>query len=127
MIVTQKLLKDAIATLQENKETTRYKWLTLAAWKTLLYSCYDFGSSLDFSLHQLKKGLTSFGPISEKVSAGNDTGIHSRYKHIGKGKHIFIYMSSLNKTTSSEPAVEIAKFRKQTKPTASSSDASARP
>jgi ribosomal protein L16 Arg81 hydroxylase len=77
MIVTHKLLKDVIAALQENEGTMRDKWLTLAAWKTQLYSRYDFRSGLDLSLQQLKKELTLFGPISKKLSAGNDTAVRS--------------------------------------------------
>ena len=71
------LLKDAIAALRENEEITRGKWLTLAAWKTILYCHYDFGNGLDFSLTQLLKGLALFGPISDKFSTGNDTRMHS--------------------------------------------------
>jgi hypothetical protein len=107
MSVTHKLLKDMMASLRENKEMMRDKWLMLAAWKTVIYSHYDFGSGLEFSLQQLKKGLTLLGPISEKVSAGNDTGIHSRYnKWIGKDKDTFIYMSTSNKTNPSEPTMK---------------------
>ena len=72
------LLKDAIAALRENEEITRDKWLTLAAWKTLLYAHYDFESGPGLSLTQLLKGLALFGPISDKVSAGNGTIIHYR-------------------------------------------------
>jgi hypothetical protein len=54
--------------------------------KTLIYSHYDFGSGLDFNIQQLKKGgLALFGSVSEKVSAGHDTGIHSHEKWTGKG------------------------------------------
>jgi hypothetical protein len=58
----------------------------LAAWKPLIYSHYDFGNGLDFNIiQQLKKWLTLLGPVSKKVSAGNDIGIHSHCKKwIGK-------------------------------------------
>jgi hypothetical protein len=47
-----------------------------------------------------------FGPISEKVSAGNDSGIHSRYKHIGKDKHMFVYLLSSKTIAPSEPTTK---------------------
>ena len=106
MIVPHVLLKDAIAALRENEEIMRDKWLMLAAWKTLLYSHFDFGSGLDFSLTQLLKGLAFLCPISDKVSAGNDTRIHSRYKFINKVKHTFIFMSSSNESAPSEPTMK---------------------
>jgi hypothetical protein len=90
--------------VRTKQETTRDKWLTLAAWKSLLYSHYDFGSGLDFNIQQLQKGLALFGPISEKVSAGNDSGIHSRYKHIGKDKH-----TTLNSETARQYLLESIK------------------
>jgi hypothetical protein len=78
MIVTHKILTDVMVALRENEKMMRRdNWLLMlvAAWKTRLYTHYDFGSGLDFHIQQLKKGLTSFGPVSEKVSAGNDTGM----------------------------------------------------
>jgi hypothetical protein len=106
MIVTHKLLKDAMATLWENKKMMRDKWQTLAAWKTLIYSCYDFGTGLDFNIQLLRKGLALVGSVSKKVSAGNDTRNHSCKKWKGKGKKcMFVCMPSSNKTAPSEPTM----------------------
>jgi hypothetical protein len=72
----------------------------LAAWKTLLfYTHYDFGSGLDFNIQQLKKGLTSCGPLSEKLYAGNDMGSsHGLGKAINVHLFVVCRMPSSNKT-----------------------------
>jgi hypothetical protein len=53
MVTCKELLKDVMPALWENKKMMRDKWLMLAAWKTLYYSHYDFGSGLDFNIQQL--------------------------------------------------------------------------
>jgi hypothetical protein len=103
VVVIHKLLKDVMTALRGEQENHERKVADTSVWKTLIYVHYDFGSGLDFNIQQLKKGLTLFGPVSEKVSAGNDTGIHSLEKWIGKGnKCMFVCMSSSNETAPSE-------------------------
>jgi hypothetical protein len=107
MIVTCKLLKDAIDAQRDNEKTTRAKWLMLAAWKTLIYYHYGFGSGLDFNIQQLKKRLAFFGvqflrkyPLEMILEC-----IPAAKSGLGKTMNVRFYssMSSSNKSTPSEP------------------------
>ena len=60
--------------LREEEPTTRDKWLTVDAWKKLIYIRYDFDSIIDFTIGDSTWALNLLGAIRLKVSTGNNTG-----------------------------------------------------
>jgi hypothetical protein len=79
MSVTTQMVNSAISTMRDEASTTRNKWLTLDAWKTILYHYYDFDDELGFTMNTLTRAVKRFGSIVEsKVSGGNSTGVHLR-------------------------------------------------
>ena len=60
--------------LGKEEPTTRDKWLTVDAWKQLIYICYDFDSNIEFSVSDFNKTVNNVGAIHSKVSTGNNTG-----------------------------------------------------
>jgi hypothetical protein len=85
MSVTTKMVKSAITTMRDEASTTTNKWLTLEAWKTILYHYYGLDDELGFSMNTLTRAVKLFGSIVDsKVSGGNSTGVHFRIQHFIK-------------------------------------------
>ena len=93
MSVTTKIVKSAIKAIQDeattmrNKQATtmRNKWLTLEAWKTIIYHYYDFDNELGFDINLLTRALKLFGSsIDSNVCLGNLTGVHLRTQYFVK-------------------------------------------
>ena len=85
MSVTTQMVKSAITAMWEQETTTRNKWLTLEAWKTILYHYYDLDDELGFTMNTLTKAVKLFGSIVDsKVSGGNSTGVHFRTQYFIK-------------------------------------------
>jgi hypothetical protein len=80
MVVARKIIISALVELGKEEPTTRDKWLTVDAWKSLLFTRYDFDTSIDFSTREFNKALNLLGAIRLKVSTGNLTGMHAREK-----------------------------------------------
>jgi hypothetical protein len=81
MVVARKIISSALVELGNEEPTTRDKWLTVDAWKKLLFTRYDFdSSSIDFTIRQFSHALNLLGSIRLKVSTGNLTGTHVREK-----------------------------------------------
>ena len=79
MSITSQMVNLAITTIHDEAPTTRDKWLTLEAWKTILYHYYDLDDELGFSMNILTRAVKLFGSIVDsKVSTGNSTGVHLR-------------------------------------------------
>jgi hypothetical protein len=77
MSVTTKIVKSAITAIRDEATTTRNKWLTLEAWKTIVYHYYDFDDELGFNINLLTRALKLIGSsVDLKVCQGNTTGVH---------------------------------------------------
>jgi hypothetical protein len=74
MVVARKIITSALVKLGKEEPTTRDKWLTVDAWKSLLYTRYNFDSSIDSSIREFSRALHNLGAILQKVSTGNNTG-----------------------------------------------------
>ena len=74
MVVERKIISSALLELGKEGPTTRDKWLTVDAWKSLLYNHYDFDSSIDLSIREFSRALHNLGTIRLKLSTGNNTG-----------------------------------------------------
>jgi hypothetical protein len=74
MVVARKIIISALVELGKEEPTTRDKWLTVDAWKSLLFTRYDFDTSIDFSIREFNKALNLLGAIRLKVATGNNTG-----------------------------------------------------
>jgi hypothetical protein len=72
MVVKRKIISSALAELGMDEPTTRDKWLTLNAWKNLIYSRYDFDCTIDFSISNFYRALHNLGAIRLKISTGGD-------------------------------------------------------
>ena len=55
MVVARKIIISALVELGKEEPTTRDKWLTVDAWKSLLFTRYDFDTSIDFSIRELTR------------------------------------------------------------------------
>jgi hypothetical protein len=85
MSVTSKIVNSAITAIGDEATTTRNKWLTLEAWKTILYHYYDLDDQLGFNINLLTKAVRLFGSsVDSKVSLGNETGVHLRTQYLVK-------------------------------------------
>jgi hypothetical protein len=82
MVVARKIIISALVELGKEEPTTRDKWLTVDAWKSLICIRYDFDTSIDFTIRQFSRALHSMGAIRLKVSTGNNTGMHFREKSL---------------------------------------------
>jgi hypothetical protein len=80
MVVERKIISSALVELGKEEPTTRDKWLTVDAWKKLIYTRYDFDSTISFSTSDFNRALNSLGAVRQKVSTGNNTGTHVREK-----------------------------------------------
>jgi hypothetical protein len=80
MVVARKIISSALVELGNDEPTTRDKWLTVDAWKILLFTRYDFDSSIDFTIRQFSSALNLLGAVRLKVWTGNHTGTHLREK-----------------------------------------------
>jgi hypothetical protein len=74
MVVERKIISSALLELRNEEPTTRDKWLTVDAWKKIIYTRYDFDSTIDFSASDSNRALNLLGAIRLKVSTGNNTG-----------------------------------------------------
>jgi hypothetical protein len=79
--------------ITDKESRTRNKWLTLEAWKTIIYYYYDLDDQLGFSLNTLTRAERLFGSaIDSTVRQGNTTGVHLRtqafVKHNKNGKKL---------------------------------------
>jgi hypothetical protein len=74
MVVAKKIISSALVELGNDEPTTRDKWLTVDAWKTLIYIHYDFDSNINFSASDSNRALNLLCAIRLKVSTGNNTG-----------------------------------------------------
>ena len=75
MVVARKIISSALVELGNDEPTTRDKWLTVDAWKKIIYIHYDFDSNINFSASDSNRALNLLGAIRLKVStAGNNTG-----------------------------------------------------
>jgi hypothetical protein len=93
MSVSTQTVNSAITAIQDEEPRTRNKWLTLDAWKTIIYPHYDLDDQLGFSLNTLTRDMRLFGSASDStVRQGNTTGVHLRtqafVKHNKNGKKI---------------------------------------
>jgi hypothetical protein len=61
MYLEKKLVTSALTELLEQEPTTRDKWLSLEAWISLLYTHYDFGCGIDFTIGDFKRVLHTLG------------------------------------------------------------------
>jgi hypothetical protein len=85
MSVTAQMVNSAITVIRDEAPTTRNKWLTLEAWKTILYHCYDLDDELGFSMNTLVRAVKLFGSaVDSKVRGGNSTGVHLRTQFLVK-------------------------------------------
>jgi hypothetical protein len=48
MSVTTQMVNSAITAMRDEANTTSNKWLTLEAWKTILYHSYDLDDAIYF-------------------------------------------------------------------------------
>ena len=72
MVVARKIITSALVKLGKEEPTTRDKWLTVDAWKSLLYTRYNFDSSIDSSIREFSRALHNLGAIHLKVSTGGN-------------------------------------------------------
>jgi hypothetical protein len=85
MSVTTKILKSAVTAIRDEATTTRNKWLTLEAWRTIIYHYYDFDDDMGFSVNLLTRALKLIGSsVDLKVCQGNTTGVHLRSQYFVK-------------------------------------------
>jgi hypothetical protein len=85
MSVTTQMVNSAIAAMRDEANTTSNKWLTLEAWKTILYHYYDLDDELGFSMNILTRAVKLFGSVVDhKVRGGNSTRVHLRLKSFVK-------------------------------------------
>ncbi len=68
MVVARKIIISALVELGKEEPTTRDKWLTVDAWKKLIYIRYDFDSIIDFTIGDSTWALNLLGAIRLKVS-----------------------------------------------------------
>ena len=80
MVVARKIISSALVELGKEEPTTRDKWLTVDAWKKLIYIRYDFDTTIDFSIRDSSILLNLLGSIRLEVLTGNHTGTHVREK-----------------------------------------------
>jgi hypothetical protein len=80
MVMERKIIPSALVELGKEESTTRDNWLTVDAWKKLIYICYDFDSTIDFSISDFNRALNLLGTVHLKVLTGNNTGMHLREK-----------------------------------------------
>jgi hypothetical protein len=59
--VTSQMVNSAITAMRDEANTTSNKWLTLEAWKTILYHYYDLDDPLGFSMNILTRAVKLFG------------------------------------------------------------------
>jgi hypothetical protein len=76
MVMERKIIPSALAELGKEEPTTRDKWLTVDAWKKLIYIPYNFDTIIDFNISNFNRALNLLGAICQKVSTGNHTGTH---------------------------------------------------
>jgi hypothetical protein len=77
--VTTQTINSAITAIRDEESTTRNKWFTLEAWKTIIHHYYDLDDQLGFSLNTLTRAVRLFGSATDsKVRQGNTTGVHLR-------------------------------------------------
>ena len=96
MSITTQVVNLAITAIHDEVSTTRNKWLTLEAWKTIIYHYYDLDDELGFSMNILTRAVKLFGSIVDsKMSAGNSTGVHLR-------THFFIKYDKDGKKTGTD-------------------------
>ncbi len=112
MVVAKKIISSALVELGNDEPTTRDKWLTVDAWKKIIYTRYDFDSTINFSIREFNKVLNLLGPICLKVSTGNNTGAHLREKHFANRtknntrktkKTFFLLLASSKEVEPQEP------------------------
>ena len=72
MVVARKIISSALVELGKEEPTTRDKWLTVDAWKKLIYIRYDLDRSIDFSTSDFNRALNLLGTIRLKVSTGRE-------------------------------------------------------
>jgi hypothetical protein len=81
MSVTPQIVYSAITAIRNEAYTTHNKWMTLDAWKTIMFHYYDFDDDMGFSVNTLTRAVKTFGTeVESKVSQGNTTGVHLRLK-----------------------------------------------
>ena len=79
MSVTTQMVNSAITATHDEASTTRNKWLTLEAWKTIIYHYYNLDDELGFTMNTLTRAVKLFGSaVNSKVSARNSTGLYLR-------------------------------------------------
>ena len=67
MVVAQNIISSALVELGKEEPTTRDKWLTVDAWKKLMYIRYNFDTIIDFSYREFSRALHNLGAICLKV------------------------------------------------------------
>jgi hypothetical protein len=81
MVLERKIISSALVELGKHEPTTRDKWLTVDAWRKLIFIHYDFDSEIDFTISDFNRALNLLGSIHLKVATGNVTGTHAREKY----------------------------------------------
>jgi hypothetical protein len=81
MSVNRTIVYSAFTAIRNEASTTRNKWMTLDAWKTIMCHYFDLDAQLGFERHCLTRALKLFGTdVDSKVYQGNTTGVHLRLK-----------------------------------------------
>jgi hypothetical protein len=89
MSVTTQCVNAAIKAIRDKESMTRNKWLTLEAWKAILYHYSDLDDQVGFSLNNLTGAVRLFGSATDsKVHQGNTMGVHLRTQaFVERGKN----------------------------------------
>ena len=61
--ITTQMVNSAITATHDEACTTTNKWLTLEAWKTIIYHFYDLDDELGFSMNTLTTAVKLFDSI----------------------------------------------------------------
>jgi hypothetical protein len=126
MSATRNVVHSAITAIHDEVSTTRNKWMTLDAWKTIMYHYYDFDDEMGFSLATLTRAVKLFGAgVDFKVNAGNSTGVHLvrlksfvKYDKNGKmsgAQRVRFLLLSDSKETEPKEAIDISGWKREYK------------
>jgi hypothetical protein len=103
--VPRKLIRLALVDLHHNKTATNDRWLTLEAIRKLIYSRFDFNDGIDITVGELKRVVNEYGPVTTKISNGNETEIYLRMKEATKiNLTRFVLLSRSKDSQPEEPA-----------------------
>ena len=85
MSVTTQIVNSAVNAIREERIPTRNKWLTVEAWRTILYYYYDLDDQFGFTINRFIRAIKMFGTaVESNVFLGNCTGVHLRTQYFVK-------------------------------------------